>query len=375
MNKVYQFIIVVSFFVLDGCIDPFSIHLNNSQEAIIVEGMITDQPGPYLVKIYKASALDDQISEINWIKGSSVWMYDDQGSEEKLTEVSDGNYKTSVSGISGVIGRTYHIKIQTDEGNIYESVPEKLLPVGDIDSLYFSFEQNEDPTNTDYLTTKNGFNVYVDSQVTPEQQGLVRWRWNGTFEITTTPERQTKTVGSAGGGVTTIPDPPSCSGWIYTKRDGLKQVSECKCCDCWVEQYNDYPLLSDKRFINNNKIKSYKVAFITANRRFFFKKYHLEVEQMSTSQNVYDFWTRVQLQKQNGSDLFQTPAPQTSGNIKAVSTSATQALGYFAASSVKKKSVFIARDAIPYSMPEMDTINESCTQVYQHSSTEQPLFW
>lgn len=370
--RLFKFLLLT--LLIGACIDPFAIKLANSEDNIIIEGLITDQPGPYTIKVYKTSSLTAQLESTNWIKGASVTITDDSGIETKLSEISPGNYQTNKNELQGIVGKSYFARIVTTNG-IYESLPEKLLPVGELTNLYFDFKQNEDPKKTDYLSTTNGFDIYVDSKVLPEQNGLVRWRWTGTFAIKTFPEKQTKTQGGKGGGIEIIPVPPKCSGWVYSVKGGLQQVSDlCECCNCWVTQYNDTPELSDKSFIPTDEIKKHKVAFIPANKRYFYQKYYIEVEQMSISQIIYDFWKKVEIQKRTSSNLFQTPPPQTSGNIKSLTTGAPDALGYFGASSIKKKGIFIDRMKVPYFLPP-DTTAMSCQLIYKNSSNLKPAFW
>ena len=57
------------FLMLDSCIDPFNISVQ-TQNAFVVDGLITDQPGPQTVKIFMTSALGDQLNAINWVQGA-----------------------------------------------------------------------------------------------------------------------------------------------------------------------------------------------------------------------------------------------------------------------------------------------------------------
>jgi hypothetical protein len=361
--------------LLDACVDPFTIKSSGAGEQLVVDGMITDQPGPYTIMLYTTKSLDTQLDQVNWVKGAKVSITDDAGNTENLTETSSGNYQTG--GIQGQVGRTYTLHITTAEGHVYTSAAETLLPVGEINDLYYTFNQAEDPTQTDYLNTKNAFEIFIDAGVLPEQEGRVRWRTTGTFEIKTSPEAKTRTEGAKGGGIVIIPDPPKCSGWTYDAKNGLKQVGECTCCECWVTLYSNTPLLSDKTFVVNNAIDKYKLGDVTASRRFFYKKYYLTVDQMSMSETVYNFWERVATQKQSGSDLFQTPPGATGGNITSESAGALPALGVFAASSIRTRSIVIDRSAVPYVLPDIDVITESCASpaVYVNSTTTKPPFW
>jgi hypothetical protein len=364
-------IIIVS---LDSCITPFDINLSDSSTTLIVDGMITDQPGPYTIKIFHSSDLDDQIERVNWFTGAAVFISDDNGTSEKLAEVTPGNYQTKINGIQGTVGRTYTVKIITQNENVYESLPEKLLPVGEFRNLYHEFEENISPEVENFLNPKNGFNIYVDAQVLPEQEGLVRWRTTQIFQIHTYPETKKKNVRGGDGAVVSVPDPPECSGWISTTR-GLRNIGDCSCCECWITRFDEDPILSDKRFTSEGEITRNKILFLPAGRRFFYKKHFVKVEQMSISEASYQFWQDIKKQKAEGSNLFQTPPSKTTGNIIPKTNGAPSVLGIFSASSIRVKSFYITKEDIPYTIPSMDSIAAGCTQVYKSSSTIKPSFW
>src|SRR5882762_4440949 len=359
------------FLVLDACIEPFNVKIPAGQQTIVVDGLITDQPGPYTVSLYRALPLDNEFHYPEWVVGASISIYDDLGASEALTESTPGHYMTS--SLPGVVGRSYHLRIVTEDGKIYESTPEKLVAVGDFSNLHYQFLQKV-PSNDDPVNPQNGFNIYLDGEVLPEQAGLVRWRWTGTFEIKTYPELRLKVAIPAGFVIRFVPDPPACSGYFF-RNGNLQQTDLCTCCTCWVNQYSDSPLLSDTRFVNNDKISQFNVGFIPANRRYFYDKYYLDVEQMSVSQTVYDFWKKIAVQQKQGSDLFQTPPSATSGNVKLLSEKGMPVIGIFAASAIKKHSFVMYRQDVPYNLPGMDTIKMSCLEVYKYSTSTRPAFW
>ncbi len=122
-------------------------------------------------------------------------------------------------------------------------------------------------------------------------------------------------------------------------------------------------------------INSFNVGFIVANRRTFYQKYYLEVDQFSISQTIYNFWKDVLIQKGNSSNLFQTPPPKTVGNITAVNANSLPAIGYFAAAAVKKHAITMTRNDVPYDVGLIDTLALSCTLAYKYSSNTKPGFW
>jgi hypothetical protein len=361
--------------LLDSCITPFDINISDSTSMIIVDGMITDQPGPYTVKIFHSADLDDQIEHVNWFKGATVFISDDEGNSEKLKEVTPGNYQTSVNGIQGTVGRSYTVRIITPNENVYESLPEKLLPVGEFRNLYYEFEENTPPETEDFLHPQNGFNIYVDAQVLSEQEGLVRWRTTKIFEMRTFPELHVKKE-LFEGRIVTIPDPYECSGYVPGGGEkGLQYVHECRCCECWVTRYDEEPILSDKQFTNEGEIRKNKILFLPTDRRTFYKKFYLQIEQMSLSAVTYKFWQDVGKQKEEGSNLFQTPPSKTTGNIIAKTNDSPKVLGIFSASSIKIKKLFLSKADAPYYIVPIDTLVFDCKYIFKNSSRIKPAFW
>lgn len=367
--------------LLGSCVTPYDIKTSDYQETIVVEGMITDQPGPYLVKITKALPVTTQLGQTNPLTGATVTIKDDEGNTEKLEEKSSGNYYTRT--FQGVIGRTYSITISTSDGASYQSTPEKLLPVGDFGNVRYEFEQKEPPLTNRQISSKNGFNVYIDSEVLPEQEGRVWWRWTGVFEVLTYPQFITTQENGPKGSILIEPDPPVCSGYGVTRHIGEMVVPPtlvgpfraCTCCTCWVSQYNQSPLLSDPNFVRNGQVNNQFMGFIEANVRTMHDKYIMEIQQLSVSQNIYDFWKKVKAQKNNASSLFQTPPPKTGGNITPETGNLPKIIGYFAASAIKTHSISVDKQDVPYVMNQMDTIKLTCTDAFRNSSTIKPIFW
>jgi hypothetical protein len=367
------------YFLLSACVSPYDV-TTSFHPSIVVQGMITDQPGPYLVTISQTLAINDQLDEAPMVTGATVVIKDDEGNSETLTEKSSGNYYTST--FQGVVGRSYFITITTSDGSSYQSASEELLPVGDFSNLTYKFVQNEPAIANNQISSTNGFDIFIDSQVLPEQQGRVWWRWTGTFEIFTYPELQKKILPTnpPKEPPLLITDAPPCSGYSIARPNTqsatlVGPLANCECCTCWVTQYSQNPLISNPKFISNGAIKSYNVAFVEANRRTFYDQYYLEIEQLSVSETVYNFWNAVKIQQGNSSSLFQTPPPKTVGNITVNTPNSLPVIGYFAASASKKHSLVLLRSEVPYPLLTIDTLAMSCTVAYKNSSNVKPTFW
>ncbi len=122
---------------LSGCQELYlSDNMDGSHKIPVVQGGITDQPGPYRVALSWSKPFTSESLKTEGIKGAKVYISDDAGTTEKLTEGVNGEYLTSANGIKGTFGRTYSLRIEFPNGLIYESVPAKLENAPTIDSLY-----------------------------------------------------------------------------------------------------------------------------------------------------------------------------------------------------------------------------------------------
>lgn len=119
------FFIILSLFLLTSCEKEIDLDLADKSGNIVIEGNITDQPGPYYVKITKSVAFT-QNNQYPAVTGAEVILSDNTGQTETLQYVGDGKYKTSA--FTAVTGRTYTLKVQA-EGKQYTAQSTMPTPV------------------------------------------------------------------------------------------------------------------------------------------------------------------------------------------------------------------------------------------------------
>jgi len=355
-------------FIFYGCVDSFDLKVDRSEPILVVDGMITNEPGPYTVRLFISSNVGDILAFANPSTAAEVKLVDDQGQTETLKEIKKGIYITSENGMQGQVGRSYHIEIKTRGGLLFSSIPEVLKPAGEIDSLYFEFKVQE-VIQDGTAVPNNGFNVYLNAKGNGEQSSL-RWKWEGQYDILTHPELNvSKNTGGPGPAFLATPIP--CSNYVSDDGISIRSVGECQCCYCYIKQKDTFPVLSDGQYSSEENYSRIKLAFIPATGRYFYGKYHFEVQQLSLSENTALFWKFVRSQ-QGGSNIFQPPISIVKSNI--VGDGKNQALGIFSACGVAKKSIWISRDNIPYTISDF-TYNESCLALDSTSTTNKPSFW
>jgi hypothetical protein len=105
--------------------EGINLDLDEFGPQMVIEGVITDQAGPYPVRICKTGALN-QLGNFPPVSGAEVVIYDDLGNAEVLTEIQAGLYETQ--SLQGRANRSYTLEVAA-EGIEYRgesTMPEAL---------------------------------------------------------------------------------------------------------------------------------------------------------------------------------------------------------------------------------------------------------
>ena len=355
----------VVFLLVTACIDRIDFDVPKTGNVLVVEGLITDRPGPYTVRITRSFTTDNPIFGSNPVVGAKVSLFADDFYLEDLQETDLGIYKTV--GAKGIVGRSYYIVIETLEGKRYISEPELLRPVGEVTDLRAEFEART-------VQTANGeengdrFNIFADGNVTSEPESFVRWKFTGTYFIQMQPQFA---IGFYMG--VKIATPYECSGYVSDGGMSIRRVGSCTCCTCWVTEPDERWSLGTSTEVTEAGYKDAFVGQVNVNNMTFMEKYHVKVEQMSLTPKAYEFFRQIGAQAEGVGSLFQPSTGAIKGNISAIDSD-EQPLGFFYASSVKSSSIFITPEEVPYKIQPPDTIRRPCTGV-RGSSNVRPDFW
>jgi len=357
----------------NGCVERFDIPSIDNNPVIVVDGLLTDLPGPYTVNLFRSSPLDQDLDVREGVSGATVTISDDAGITDVLQEALPGVYKTAEDGIRGVLGRKYQLRIVTGEGNIYESEWATLTPAGEISDLFFEFLEN-DINPTEPTRPQDAFQVSLNTTGTEGAPNLFRWRWTGIFHVKTYPELRTRIIKEDNIPVI-VPDPIPCSGYVVDQTGNLAIAFPCECCDCYVHEYSNDVLLSSNSFVTGQEFNNVNISKVPVDKWRFYEKYYIEVEQLSVSEAVYDFWRVVKQQQQGAGDIFQPNVVKIRGNIRSISNPDEEVFGIFSVSAVTKKSIFIHRTDVPKRVAQIDTVIADCRHAFFNSSNQKPPFW
>jgi hypothetical protein len=128
MRFVFALLVV---FELAACQKVIDLNLKNASGKYVIEGNVTNLPGPYQVTIGKTGEVTSDYV-FQGVGGATVSIRDNTGNGEALLEVQPGVYQTR--SLQGVEGRTYYLSILVG-GSTFSS--SSVMPHAvNLDSLY-----------------------------------------------------------------------------------------------------------------------------------------------------------------------------------------------------------------------------------------------
>ena len=135
--------------VLYACQRVVSIDLNQANPQMVIEGVVSNQNGPYTVVLSKTGDYFTPSLTFPQVSNALVTINDNLGNADTLKDAGGGKYVSSH--LQGVPGRVYSLRVVT-EGREYDatsSMPEKVR----IDSLY--------ATPLREFDGDRGYNIYL----------------------------------------------------------------------------------------------------------------------------------------------------------------------------------------------------------------------
>jgi hypothetical protein len=274
---------------LTGCETVIDLQPTSNPHKVVVDGLVTTDPGPYYVNLLYTTnySFSDSTDLTELISGAQVAIKDDLGHSEQLREIIPGRYRTdSLSAFRGVAGRSYSIDIVTETGMHYVSTPEKMPARVPIDSVYYFLAHP--------IEGGESFELYID-YIDPVGKGNY-YRWHSTV-------------------------------------NGFYLID----IDIDNDQFTDGQTINGRRlfgfqfFSNNESVPKIDSMVV-------------EVNQASLTKEAFDFWTVAQQHyNQQDNAPYDIPPSPLIGNIYNADDPNDFALGYFGASGFSTVRVVIRK--------------------------------
>ena len=300
--KSMQQILLLSFLLLlNGCIVQFIPETSENQELLVVEGLLTDQPGPNTIKLSTSLPLGG-ISAAKPLQGCNVTISDDLGIFFSLYETEAGTYVTE--DLNGIVGRSYTLHIKTNElyHNLsYESFPMEMKPCPPIDSIYYEkLFIKENPLNSIY---PDACQIYLDTHDPENNCRFYRWEYSETWEFR-------------------LPYP------VPNNR-------------CWILSSSDIINIKSTSSFAEDRINRYPLNFISNTTDRLKEKYSILVNQYSLNEDEFTYWEKLQNIAEQVGGLYDITPSSIPNNIWCIENPNEKVLGYFSVSASSSKRIFI----------------------------------
>lgn len=132
IRDVKMMLLVISGVLVCSCQQKIDLNLKSSQPQLVIEGVVSDQLGFYIVGLTKSKVYDDDNTPV-FVVDADVQISDDAGNIDTLTQVATGIYTSQPK--NGIPGRTYTLSVKQD-GKLYQATSTMPQPVA-IDSVYY----------------------------------------------------------------------------------------------------------------------------------------------------------------------------------------------------------------------------------------------
>ena len=324
-------IVIVCFVVmLYTCIDPFKPNLSGYDSLLVVEGLITNEKASYEVRLSRTMQGMDSIMER--VTDAVVSVFDETGHKTKLKNYSGGVYKTDSTTFIGAIGKTYTLDIVTHDGKEYKSEQCTMLPVPEIDSLYY--EKSVGITNNQ-SETHEGINIYLDSKAGDESNKNYRWVFEETWKFKV--PNPAKFIFNNDSTITPVDSVPMVSKQQKSSIpvDSVKEF-------CWKQQNSTDILIHSISAVEPNIINKEPLCFISPDLSDRLSiQYSILVKQYSISDKEAEFWNNLKKVNEISGDIFGSQPFPVISNISNINNPAEKVLGYFEVSAVSQRRKYI----------------------------------
>ncbi len=304
MRRILAFVGLLGLFSCETEITDFK--TENLSDAVVVYGEMTNQAGPYTVRLNYTSGyspFDATQFQGESIPGADVRILEESGSAIVLKEIQKGMYQTPAS-FQGQVGKKYRLKIMTPDGldiasswqvlsapTELKTLNSKYVNAGKVEDMYFEMQASLQDTrgSDDYYFIK--------------RQDFIQF-------LTTCP---------------TPPAPPAPVPICYSK--------------CWQAVQNTQPILMDDAFLDGREIKVPLAAIPYDD----FTEWFVQLEVYHVDKATHQYWKRQEDQRTLGGGIFDKVPAQIIGNLTCLNNPDRQVLGYFMVAGKTKKRVLVDR--------------------------------
>jgi hypothetical protein len=152
------------FLAASACQEVYVPPVSAEQKILVVDGLLTDQPGSCRVRLHYALPFDDPESYPDPVEDASVVIMKDDGTYFMLHQTPGAPGEYFLSSLQGEAGHRYTLMIRVD-GKEYRSKPQLMMPAHPVDTIFGEMMDRDIPyknSNGDiFYKNYTGGNIHV----------------------------------------------------------------------------------------------------------------------------------------------------------------------------------------------------------------------
>lgn len=291
------------YFLLIGCVDPYTPPGLKSSEAILVIDGFIDVTNESTIKLSRSQNLTDN-NEPQSETGATVWVEDDNGSNFFFSEGLDGVYSLPSQSFTS---KKYRLNVKTSNSNLYISDFEMVTLSPPIDSITWS------------LTDDLGVQIYTNTHDPETTEGFYRWTFDETWLYRSA----------------------FSSVYVYDFESHSVALRTDDIYNCWRTAKSNDLLIESTTRLSENRVSQYPIAYIKQDDERLRFKYSILVKQYAISKNAFNYWQQLKKTTEDLGTLFGPIPSQVTGNFKSISNPDEPVIGYFSIGSTTSSRIFI----------------------------------
>jgi hypothetical protein len=308
-------LLIFLLFSITGCIEPYMPRITDEAGNIyVIFGEVTDQEGYQFVTVAMASPINSP--ENIPVSRCIIEIQDDKDHVFAGEEFETGRYRVWMDKEFLITGTSYRIQIKTPSGEEILSGYDRLPDCPEVDSVYY--ERKE------LLTNNPGQNIiglqfYIDLEGKTVSSRYYRWNIEETWEYHAPYPLENYYDGEIRRVV-----PADYTNKICWSTEKVSSIYTLSTQNLITNSYRKLPL----HFVDNSTIKLYF-------------GYSVRVYQYAITESAYIFWEQLRINSEEQGGLYEQQPLPVEGNLQNVSHPDHKVLGYFGASSVTMKRIFV----------------------------------
>jgi len=365
-------LVVLLIETFESCTEIYNPNISSDTKVLIVEGLITNEAGPYIIKLYAAEPFyADSVVGSKTVSGAKLEITDNENQTFKLTESKAGSYVTPIN-FTAKVGNSYKLLITTNDGNKYESNVETLLPPQTYDSIHVIAATEGYLDKYNQLQNADGTDILVDLFKSISKSDLVSI-CRFVNKITVQYDYTTPSYNAMG----KLKENMHWHyfGWGTFNLNGIENITE------------------ENEATTNTLIRNHLIGFMpfpASNYGFIIPDaaplwYYLRVNQYTINNDSYHFYKGANKQLSASGKIFDPITTQLHGNLKCVSNSSKIVLGMFEVSSVKHYAFMVDRSKLTkiisirkapiVDIPANKTIGDEVSELNGSNPIPFPSWW